>query len=316
MLTPQSIGALPAPRSILHTLPAPLLSSHSRQWNGIVVELRRARDTDVVIPYRDHAIAVILAGGATLYQCRNARSSLRTLRSGDVIVTPAGEPKRWQHTEEIIGIVLRLAPAYVEKIAEEHAAEAKSIKLQDNFGMRDTQIEEIALRLLKAIESEDIATRIYVASLTGQLSLHLLRHYTKSELGTEKRSAALSEHKMRRAIEYVEAHLGDELTLSDIARALAMSPGHFAHAFRQTVGVPPHRYLLDRRIERAKSLLRGSDMPISLVAQRIGCPNPSCFSSLFHRTTGVTPGDYRKGRTRSSDGNARSRGRAPGAAAS
>jgi AraC family transcriptional regulator len=306
MLTPQSIGALPAPRGILHTLSAPLLSSHSRQWNGIVVELRRDRDTDVVVPYRDHAIAVILAGGATLYQCRNARSSLRTVQAGDVIVTPAGEPKRWQHTEEIVGIVLRLAPAYLEKVAAEHAGEAESARLQDNFGTRDAHVEGIALRLLRAVAAEDTATRIYVESLTTQLSLHLLRRYTESEKpGTKKLSAALSQHKVRRAVEHIEAHLGEDLTLCDIARELAMSPGHFAHAFRQTVGIPPHQYVVNRRIERAKSLLRDSDMPISHIAQRIGCSNPSCFSFLFRRATGVTPGGYRKSRTRPPDGNAR-----------
>jgi AraC family transcriptional regulator len=83
------------------------------------------------------------------------------------------------------------------------------------------------------------------------------------------------------------------LTLSAIADAVALSPGHFAHAFRQATGVAPHRYVLERRVERAKALLRQSDMPITEIADRIGCSSHSHFSVLFHRITGLTPRQFR-----------------------
>ena len=278
-------------------LPEPLLSSRSRNWDGIVVELRRGRDIDVEIPYRDHAVAVMLAGGASLYQRRSGRSLLRTLRSGDVIVTPAGEPKRWQHAEEAVGIVLRFSPSYVARVAEDDGADsARSAELRDNFGTRDPYIEEAALRLLKALESQASVERLYVESLASKVALHLTRHYSARVTATvivRKRPAMLSQHKLTRVMEYIEAHIGDDLSLHDIATALAMSSGHFAHAFRQTVGMPPHRYVLRRRMERAKGLLRNSDLPITQIAQQIGCSSPSSFSFLFHRATGVTPRSYR-----------------------
>jgi len=294
--------------TLRNALPEPLLSRRWRQWDSVVVELRRARDIDVVIPCRDHVVAVVLAGGANLYQYRNGRGSLRTLCSGDVIVTPAGEPKRWQHTGEALGIVLRLSSVYVEKVAKEGGAnQARETQLQDNFGTRDAHVEEIALRFLKALEPEGSVARIYVESLTFQLAVHLLRHYSvhaTPDILVEKRPAALSQHRLRRAIEYIDAHLADDVSLSDIAAALTMSPGHFAHAFRQTVGMPPHRYVLHRRIERAKSLLRNSDFPIGQIAQRIGCSSPSSFSFLFHCSTGVTPRSYRDGKPGFPFGNA------------
>lgn len=284
----------------LRILPDPLLSSRSRNWDGIVVELRRGRDIDVEIPYRDHAIAVFLAGGASLYQRRNGRSSVRALRSGDVIITPAGESKRWQHAQEATGIVLRLCPSYVARIAEEEGTDhGGKADLRDDFGTRDPYIEDTALRLLKAIESEGSIGRIYVESLASRLALHLTKHYstwTAPAHANEKRAGTLSQHKLARAIEYIEAHLGDDLALYDIAAALAMSSGHFAHAFRETAGVPPHQYVLSRRIERAKGLLRNSDLPITQIAHQIGCSSPSSFSFLFHRATGVTPRSYRNGK--------------------
>ena len=287
---------LPVARSASHTVLEPLLSSRSRRWNGIVVELRRARDVDVVVPYPDHVIAVVLAGIVNLRQCRNGRTTLSTLCSGDVIITTQGEPKRWQHVEEAVGIVLRLAPTYVERVAaEECTAHAKPLEIQDNFGTRDERIESIARQLLTGLESECAASRLYVESLTHQLSLHLLKHYSASGVTVDNPARTLSQYKLRRAIEYIEANLSEDLTLSQIATALAMSPGHFAHAFRQTMGLPPHQYVLNRKIARAKALLRDSNLPIIEIAQLVGCSSHSYFTVLFHRETGTTPHSYRSG---------------------
>jgi AraC family transcriptional regulator len=213
-----------------------------------------------------------------------------------VIVTPVGEPKRWQHVEDVLAIVLRLSPAYVDKVAaEECGVGTDRLEIRDNFGTRDGYIEEAATRLLKCLEADPVGSGIYVESLTHQVSLHLLQHYASHGFAADKLSAKLSQNKLRRALQYIEDNLHRELALSDIAAALAISPGHFSHAFRQTVGLPPHQYIVKRRVERAKSLLRDSDVSISEVANRIGCSSPSNFSVLFHRATGVTPRSYRNG---------------------
>jgi AraC family transcriptional regulator len=296
MSTAQAEDLPPATRSASQVLPEPLLSSRSLHWKGIVVELRRARDIDVLLPYRDHAIAVILGGGAKLYQCRSGRASSRTLHSGDVIITPAGEPKRWQHVEDAVAIVLRISPAYVDKVAaEECGSYVRGAEICDNFATRDVYIEEMAARLLKCLEPQSVRNGIYVESLTRQLSLHLLKHYASQGIAGDKFPTKLSQSKLRRAVQYIEDNLHRELALSDIAAALAISPGHFSHAFRQTVGLPPHQYVVKRRIERAKSLLRESDVPISEVANRIGCASAGNFSVLFQRATGMTPRNYRNG---------------------
>ena len=126
-------------------------------------------------------------------------------------------------------------------------------------------------------------------ALANQLALHLLQTYSATQGLAERRAAKLSPFKLQRAIDYIDEHLREDLTLSNISEALAMSPGHFAHAFRQSTGLPPHRYVLERRIERAKSLLRQTELPITEVAHLIGCASHSHFSVLFHRSTGCSP---------------------------
>ena len=276
-------------------VPEPLLSSRSRQWDGIVVELHRARNVDVLIPYPDHVIAVVLAGAPNLYLARGGSTSHTTLRCGDVIIISAGVPTHWRHTEEAIAIILQLAPTYVDKVAvEDFAVHGRLPEIQDTIGKQDERIEEIAKQLLAGIEADPRAGRLYIESLTHQLALHLLRHYSAPGLTVGKPSLKLSQRKLGLAIEFIEANLSQDLTHSQLAAAVAMSPSHFAHAFRQATGLPPHRYVLNRRIEHAKTLLRQTELPITEIAQHVGCCSHSNFTALFHKATGVSPSHYRR----------------------
>jgi len=276
-------------------VPRPLLSSRSRGWNGIVVELMHFHTVDVVVEVRDHVIGIHFAGAVNLLQQRNGRSSTRLVRPGDVTITPAGEPKRFQHGGDNMVILLKLAPWYVQTVAgDECSIDPARVELQENFCTPDPELVHLGKAMLCGLEPEGLAGRLYVDALATQLTLHLLKHYSTAIVQDERPVAKLSRHKLLRAIDYIDANLSSDLALRDIAQALAMSPGHFAHAFRQATGLPPHRYVLARRVERAKSLLRDTDLSINEIAGRIGCASHSHFSVMFHRMTGRTPRDFRR----------------------
>ena len=138
---------------------------------------------------------------------------------------------------------------------------------------------------------------MYMEALAIELGIHLLRQYCDadrgSDIGIGAAAPRLAAHKLRRAKDFIREHLGEDLTLDRIAGELAMSPFHFAHAFRQSTGVPPHRYVIDCRVDRAMRLLRETELPVSEVGQEVGIPSPSHFSLLFRRSTGSTPTRYR-----------------------
>jgi AraC family transcriptional regulator len=294
MHTTVAAGDMPRLHPAHGTLPEPLLSSRSRRWNGIVVELHQFCDVDAVVPAPEHAIAVHIAGSISLLQGRNGRTTRKRIRAGDVIVTPVGEPKRWQHAGEVVVVLLKLSPSFVQGIAgEECAIDPARFEIRDNFGTADPQIVEYGRRLLAGLEPEGPASQIHVDSLATRLTLHLLKHYSNAIVPEEKPVARLSRHKLLRAIEYIDENLREDLTLPNIAQAVAISAGHFAHAFRHTTGLAPHRFVLERRIERARMLLRETDLPITEIAQRVGCASHSHFSVMFHRATGLTPRDFR-----------------------
>jgi len=209
-------------------------------------------------------------------------------------VTPVGPSTHWRQAGQSLVVLLRLSPEYVRNVAgDEWALDPDRFEIRGTFGARDGCIEDLGRRLLAGMELEGIDSHLYVDTLTCELTIHLLREYTSANVASPWPKAKLSPHKLRRAILYIDDNLRNELTLSALAKAVALSPGHFAHAFRQAAGVTPHRYVVERRVERAKELLRQSDLPITEIADRIGCSSHSHFSVLFHRVTGLTPRQFR-----------------------
>jgi AraC family transcriptional regulator len=274
--------------------PPPLLSSRLRDWRDIEVELHHFRCIDVVVPAHDHLIGVHLAGSVSLLQSRGGRTRVRYVRPGDITITPRGDPKRFQHTGENVVIVIRLSGAFVETVAgDERTIDPRRFEIEENFGTPDAKLVGLGRQVLGVLELGDLAGRLKIDALKVDLATHLLGHYSIASRLLRKPATALSPRKLRRAVDYIDANLREDITLADLAQALSMSPSHFAHAFRQATGSSPHRFVIDRRVERAKSLLLATDLPITEIAHRIGCASHSHFSMLFHRATGQTPRDFR-----------------------
>ena len=271
-----------------------LVSSRPFAWNGIVVEVFRARDVDVAAEYSEHVVSLQLRGPINLFQRRNGRGFQRTMHPGDVIITPVGEPKVLRHQEEVEVVKLRVAPSFLSRIVEDmRPRQASKIELLDNFGTRDVDIEGIARRLLAELKAEGFASRMYVESLANQLAIHLLRYYSSAKKLPKDPSTRLPRYKLQRATDYINDNLREDLTLERISQALSMSPYHFAHLFKQSVGLTPHRYVIQRRMERATSLLRETELSITQIAHQVGYANHSHFSVAFRRFTGQTPRRYR-----------------------
>jgi len=108
------------------------------------------------------------------------------------------------------------------------------------------------------------------------------------------RDGALPRVRLRAVVDYVEEHLGASLTLEQMAAVTRLSAYHFARQFKAATGLPPHQYVIMRRVERAKQLLRaGTDLSLAEVAARAGFSDQSQFSRHFKRLVGVTPGHFR-----------------------
>jgi AraC-like DNA-binding protein len=99
---------------------------------------------------------------------------------------------------------------------------------------------------------------------------------------------------LRRIREHIERQIERKISLSDLARLAGLSAGHFSRAFRSSVGVPPYRYLRQRRIAAGSRLIRDTDRPIAEIALSVGFSDQSHFTRAFVRVRGETPAAFRR----------------------
>jgi transcriptional regulator GlxA family with amidase domain len=99
---------------------------------------------------------------------------------------------------------------------------------------------------------------------------------------------------LRRVMEYIDSHLCEDLALETLAAHAGLSTYHFARAFKQSVGMPPHRYLLQQRVKRGQELLVQTEQPLTAIAQSLGFADQSHFSRSFHWLVGLAPSEFRR----------------------
>ena len=136
--------------------------------------------------------------------------------------------------------------------------------------------------------------RLYLEGLATLLTVHLLRGYSSSKPLPLPHRGGLAPRQMRRVLDYIDAHLTEELGLAELAAIAGLSPNHFGEAFKTSVGKSPHRFVMERRVEQAMALLRNDERSIAEIAQAAGFSNQSRLTQNFRRVTGLTPGQFRR----------------------
>lgn len=99
--------------------------------------------------------------------------------------------------------------------------------------------------------------------------------------------------RLRKARDRMDREYAEPLDIPALARTALMSPGHFQRSFREAFGETPYAYLMTRRVERAKALLRRGDLTVTEVCMAVGCTSLGSFSSRFTELVGETPSAYR-----------------------
>jgi len=167
---------------------------------------------------------------------------------------------------------------------------AAASRFELHVSLQDLLLSQLVTTLLDEIEG-GFADRILVESLGTALSIRIAQRFVGHlPLPTTK---GLSPERLQRVRDYIEAHLDEDLSLTVLADIACLSPYHFSRSFKESIGAGPQRYVIQRRLERAKALMRRTDQPLALIAQEAGFADQSHLTSIFRREMGVTPGRYR-----------------------
>jgi AraC family transcriptional regulator len=168
---------------------------------------------------------------------------------------------------------------------------AAASRFEFHVSLHDPLLSQLVATLADETEG-GFADRILVECLGTALCVRLAQHFV-GPLRLAASKKGLSPERLERVRDYVEAHLDDELSLTVLADIACLSPYHFSRSFKERAGVGPQRYVIQRRLERAKTLLRQTRQPLAQIAQEAGFADQSHLTSIFRREIGVTPGRFR-----------------------
>jgi AraC family transcriptional regulator len=273
----------------------PVCSSRARGWTGLELDVYPMIDVEMVAAHPQHLVSIQLTGCRSLYQGRAGREVERPMLPGEVVVTPAGEPKTWSRKGPGSLLVMSIAPKLLDgMLAQALDRPGAQVELLDDFGTRDPTLVAISNSLRAELAQGGVGSRIYVEALIAQLAIHLIRRYSSAAPAHRAAPSAISGHKLKLAKAHVTEHIGEDLSVEAIARAVGMSPYHFAHAFRAATGVPPHQYVMQVRVETAKSLLRNTRLSVTEIANCVGYASASHFCVGFQKQAGMSPSAFRK----------------------
>ena len=220
-----------------------------------------------------------------LRQTREGRSFVSDMLHGEMILMPRGVPSQWSWKSACDRLDVIVYPDVFGNTCK--------LDVVDRHVFRNSEMEAICRRLYQKLTLCRMPEQLYVESQLMRLAALLLRHHsTAAQADRIPPSGGLTRHQARRVLDYIESNLGGQLTLTELAGIADLSLHHFARMFKRTIGVAPYRYVLERRVERAKEMLRtarGSLVDISLA---VGFDSQSHFTSAFGRMVGATPTEF------------------------
>jgi len=166
------------------------------------------------------------------------------------------------------------------------------VHLVPRYNLSDPLISQLVSTIANEIEG-GFLDHILADALNTALAVQIMRLCGGPTAISLDPANGLSRERLKRVYDYIEAHLDDRLTLADLAGVACLSPYHFSRSFKQAVGVGPQRYVMHRRVERAKALMRRTDQPLAVIAREVGFADQSHLTSVFRREIGITPGHFR-----------------------
>lgn len=226
----------------------------------------------------DHRVKVH-TGKAVTGSCGSSRFRYG---HGDVDLLPAGSSDHWEEDTGSTSVMLQFPPSLLVRAADELGLDGSRVGLIPRHQFRDAQIGHIAWALDADREAGNPGGKLYVESLTTALATYLVSHH-RAPLPPLR---GLSKPQLRRVTDYIEAGLDQDLSLARIAGVAGIGTSHLKTLFKRSMGLPVHAYVVQRRVERARTLLLQRDMPASQVALEAGFSHQSHMMRCMRRVLG------------------------------
>ncbi|AUC95508.1 AraC family transcriptional regulator [Bradyrhizobium sp. SK17] len=273
-------------------------------WSGLLGELRSYRPSEGSDPIAPKAkIAIVLGGSgkgeASFKMGGNWRSA--QLDPGSIWLKPnGGQYDEYRIASPKVRVLdLYLPEAIFGRLSVEYNLPATADRfVRYEGGIRDEVINQVGLSLLLEIMRPTSTGRMLAETSSLMLAARLVQAHL--DIGWARLSGSsrhqLDERRLRRVLDYIEENLTDDIAVDDLAGVACLSVFYFIRAFSAATGMPPHRYVSQRRLEHAKDIIGAGRASIAEAAFACRFSSQSSFTRAFRRATGMTPAMYRRAR--------------------
>lgn len=246
----------------------------------------------------DHKVVLHLATPTYFHGGIAARARELSMRPGYVSIVPAGADSTWCAGGGDVDVLhLHLAPERLSSMFHVVGKRSEAIELVPQVAVSDDRIFELGKHCIAELRRPGTPSLALMDSIALTLGTHLLRdHSADDERSTRTNHYVIAPYRLRRAIEFIEAHLNEDIGLEHIALSAGLSTYHFSRGFKHALGQPPYRYLIKRRIERAERLLVATELSLAEIALACGFTSQQHFTSTFAKIVGMAPGRFRQHR--------------------
>jgi AraC family transcriptional regulator len=275
---------------------APFATSDRRAWKGLqAVRYRKNFATGEFSASPATHMLVLTIRPAEKMDLRYGEVKRdRPLPPGSIAVVPAGTSVLWRRQGSIDALLIYLEPSLVARVAaESFELDSSRAVVRPLDVLHSPELRSAMLAVDDELRTDWLGGPLLVESIATNLSVHLIRYFSGPYRLPASADGILPRRKLDTVIEYIMENLEGNPTLEQMAAIAHLSTYHFARQFKATTGLPPHQYVIERRVERAQDLLRGDDkLKLAEVALLAGFSDQSKFSFHFKRIVGVTPRQF------------------------
>lgn len=250
-------------------------------------------------PYEDsfpavasHLVILHLDGLVEVDQWVAGRHARHRIPPGATFIMPGGADFRVRLGGALSTVHVYLQDRILAEVAGDLGVPAAAGGLAPSLGVRDPLLESLVLGLRDEMRDPGLLGDGYVDYLARAVAARLIRASLRA--APPPPGGAAGARRIARALDYLDANLHRSVSLDEIAHLLDLSVSQTITLFKTAVGMPPHRFILSRRVARARDLLRRRDLPLVEVALACGFAHQEHMSRVFKREMKVSPGAYRR----------------------
>ncbi len=276
----------------------PIASSVALGWRSVLASMQREHPYEDSFPAcADHLVILHLDGQVQVDRWVGKSRESRLITAGGLFMVPSGMDFRVRLNDPLTTIHLYLRDSLIRDVARDLAAgDPAHVELCARIGETDPLIERLILSLRDEILFGGDMGEAYVEHIARLAAARLIRSHSTRPPAMLNGSIGTSDdrRKLARVTEFVQGNLARSIQLDDMAAAIDVSVSQLVGLFKRALGQPPHRFLINLRIVRARHLLASTNLPISEIAITCGFSHQEHMTRMFRREIGLTPAAYRR----------------------